>query len=196
MAADRQLKQIIETAFQTSIAVKQQTLAENSETIADIITCVDSALANGGKLLICGNGGSAADAQHIAAEFVCRFRLNRQALPAIALTTDTSILTATANDFDFDQIFARQVAALGKPGDVLLGISTSGNSANICEAAKTARAGGLQVIGFTGADGGDLQAYCHLCLCVPSTITAHIQEVHITAAHVLCQVVEERLFRS
>ena len=184
---------IIQREFEESIAVKQRAMRENSEVLAAITEAVIASLGNGGKLLLCGNGGSAADAQHIAAEFVARFVINRQAIPAIALTTDSSILTAIANDFSYEDVFSRQVEALGNPGDLFWGISTSGNSPNVLKAAVTARKKGLISIGFTGESGGKLRENCDLCLCVPSTVTARIQEVHITAAHIVCQIAEERL---
>lgn len=142
---------------------------------------------------MCGNGGSAADAQHIAAEFVVRYQLKRRALPAIALTTDTSILTAHANDFDFDSVFARQIEALGNAGDTLIAISTSGNSKNIVQAAQIARAKNLNVIALTGESGGSLAEFSTHLITVPSKITARIQEVHILIGHYWCGVVEEGL---
>ena len=148
---------------------------------------------NGKKVLLCGNGGSAADAQHIAAEFVVRYQLKRRALPAIALTTDTSILTAHANDFDFDSVFARQIEALGNAGDTLIAISTSGNSKNIVQAAQIARAKNLNVIALTGENGGALAEFATNLITVPSTITARIQETHILIGHYWCGVVEEAL---
>lgn len=149
------------------------------------------ALADGHKILICGNGGSAADAQHIAAEFVGRFYNERISLPAIALTTDTSIITAVANDYSFDRIFARQVEGLGVQGDVLWGISTSGNSANVNEALKTARKKGLITIGSSGKSGGRMIDLCDELLLVPSDVTARIQEVHMLAAHIICQMIDD-----
>ena len=148
---------------------------------------------NGNKVLLCGNGGSAADAQHIAAEFVVRYQLKRRALPAIALTTDTSILTAHANDFDFDSVFARQIEALGNASDTLIAISTSGNSKNIVQAAQIARAKNLNVIALTGENGGTLAEFATNLITVPSKITARIQETHILIGHYWCGVVEEGL---
>ncbi len=144
----------------------------------------------GGKVLICGNGGSAADAQHIAAEFVGRYEVERKALPAIALTTDTSALTALANDYDFDRIFARQVEALGSKDDCLIAISTSGNSPNVIAAVMTARKMGMKVLGMTGSGGKKLASLCDQCLMVPSGRTARVQEAHITVAHIWCEMVE------
>ncbi|MEQ1605252.1 MAG: D-sedoheptulose 7-phosphate isomerase [Pyrinomonadaceae bacterium] len=145
----------------------------------------------GNKVLICGNGGSAADAQHIAAEFVGRFETERKALPAIALTTDTSALTALANDYDFERIFARQVDALAADGDCLIAISTSGNSRNVIAAVMAARNRGCRVIGMTGANGKKLASLSDGCILVPSERTARIQEAHITIAHIWCEMVDE-----
>ena len=151
-----------------------------------LIACFDS----GGKVLICGNGGSAGDAQHLAAEFVGRYETERKALPAIALTTDSSTLTALANDYDFERVFARQVEALAAPGDCLVAISTSGNSRNIIAAAMTARASGCPVIGLTGAKGKKLASLCDAAVMVPSERTSRIQEAHITIAHIWCESVD------
>src|SRR5438094_870370 len=154
-----------------------------------IIMC----LRTGGKLLFFGNGGSAADAQHLAAEFIGRFVRERAGLPAIALTTDSSILTAVGNDYGFDQIFARQVQALGRPGDIAIAISTSGNSPNVIEAVKAARKGYLKTIGLSGKDGGLLAAEADVVITIASTSTARIQECHITIGHLLCELTEEAL---
>ncbi len=148
---------------------------------------------NGNKVLICGNGGSAADAQHIAAEFVGRYETERIALPAIALTTDTSALTALGNDYGFERIYARQVEALARPGDVLIAISTSGNSPNIISAVMSGRKSGCQVIGLTGANGKKLASLCDLCVLIPAERTARIQEAHITVGHVWCEIIDERI---
>ncbi len=193
MTSKNNMVEEIQQTFAESIAVKQKSLERLTDTIADIAEVIVESLSNGGKLLLCGNGGSAADAQHIAAEFICRFVRNRQALPAIALTTDTSIITAAGNDFSFDEVFSRQVDALGAPGDVLLAISTSGNSPNVIKAVESAKRNRVTVIGFTGESGGKLRDICDICLCVPSTVTARIQEVHITAAHAICSIAEKRL---
>ena len=154
---------------------------------------VAASLGAGGKLLLCGNGGSAADAQHLACEFVVRMTYNRRALAAIALTTDTSTLTALPNDYGFDYLFARQVEALGNQGDVLLGISTSGNSPNVLGALAAARARGMLTLGFTGAGGGKMAEACDLLFRAPSKTTAVIQQVHITAGHLLCSLVERQI---
>jgi D-sedoheptulose 7-phosphate isomerase len=150
-------------------------------------------LSAGGKLLLCGNGGSAADSQHIAAELSGRFLKDRRPLAAVALSTDTSALTCIANDYGFDEVFSRQVMALGRKGDCLLAISTSGNSRNVLRAAEVARAAGIQVIGLLGRDGGALHALCDIAIVVPSATTARIQEAHIFIGHTLCAMVEEAL---
>jgi D-sedoheptulose 7-phosphate isomerase len=159
---------------------------------ADLIT---TCLRAGGKLLFFGNGGSAADAQHLAAEFVGRFVRERAGLPAIALTADSSILTAVGNDYGFDQIFARQVQALGRPDDVAIAISTSGNSPNIIEGVKAARKGYLKTIGLSGKDGGLLATEADVVITIASTSTARIQECHITIGHLFCELTEEALAR-
>ncbi|MBD8935732.1 MAG: D-sedoheptulose 7-phosphate isomerase [Anaeroglobus sp.] len=151
---------------------------------------VRTALEKGRKILICGNGGSAADSQHMAAEFVGRFVKERQSLPALALTVDTSLLTAVGNDYGFDCVFSRQVEGLGQEGDVLISISTSGNSANVVKAVKTAKEKGLFVIGMTGENGGILAKESDLCLAVPSQVTARIQEMHIMIIHMICEIAE------
>ena len=158
------------------------------------VELVVGALARGNKILLAGNGGSAADAQHIAAELVGRFDYDRAPLAAVALTTDSSALTAIGNDYGYEEVFARQVAALGAKGDVLLAISTSGRSPNVLRAIEAARREGLWVIGFTGKAGGEMAAICDVVLKAPSTSTPLIQQIHITAGHILCSLVEERLF--
>jgi D-sedoheptulose 7-phosphate isomerase len=180
--------------IEASIDVKRRTIETQAPMIVAIAERVVETFWRGGKLLLCGNGGSAADAQHIAAEFVSRFRRERRGLPAIALTTDTSILTAISNDYGYERVFARQVEALGRPGDMVIGISTSGISASVIAAMRAARNGGMATVGFTGASGGTLVDHVDLCLCVPSHNTARIQEVHITVAHVVCEIVERTLF--
>lgn len=151
---------------------------------------------NGHKLLFCGNGGSAADSQHMATEFMSRFRLERKSLPAIALTTDTSILTAIGNDYDFDRVFARQIEGLGVKGDLLIALSTSGNSKNVLRAVERARAMEIKVVAFTGAGGGKLKPLADICFEAATPETPHVQEVHITALHALAEAVENVLFGS
>ncbi len=188
--------EFLKNEIEDNIQVKRQLLEGNLEPVLlaaqEILTCFQE----GGKLLICGNGGSAADAQHIAAEMVIRLKssFDRPAIPALALTVDSSILTAGSNDYGFEQVFARQIEALGNRGDVLLAISTSGNSANIIEAVNMAHEKGLFVIGFLGQDGGKLRHLVDLPLLVPSRNTARIQEVHIFLAHTLCDIIERELF--
>ena len=150
-------------------------------------------LSQDGKLMLCGNGGSAADSQHLAAELTGRFLKDRRPLAAIALSTDTSALTSIANDYTFDEVFARQVTGLGRKGDCLIAISTSGNSRNVLRAAETARAGGMRVIGLLGRDGGALRTLSDVVIVVPSPTTARIQEAHIFIGHTLCALVEEAL---
>ena len=183
--AQRSLTQHLET-FNALVRDCGTQIDECSSIIVDTVK-------RGNKILICGNGGSAADAQHIAAEFVGRYETERRALPAIALTTDTSALTALANDYDFERIFSRQVDALAAEGDCLIGISTSGNSPNVIAAVMAARRKGCRIIGMTGAKGKKLTALCDAALMVPSERTARIQEAHITVAHIWCEIVDEAI---
>ena len=181
--------------LKTHQTVLEQTVEQAAGVIGQITDAIIRCFRNGNKLLICGNGGSAADAQHVAGEFVNRFRFDHSALPAIALTTDTSVLTCIGNDSAFENIFSRQVEALAKPGDILVGISTSGGSPNILKALKAARALGLTTVGFTGEKGlKKMGPKCDLCLVVPSTDTPRIQESHIFVWHVICGEVEQILF--
>ena len=173
--------------------VFQKIINENIENIADCARLIAETFELGNKVLICGNGGSAADAQHIAAEFVGRYETERVALPAIALTTDTSALTALANDYDFERIFARQVDALARQGDLLIAISTSGNSPNVISAVMKARQKGCKILGITGAKGKKLASLCDKTVLVPSERTARIQEAHITIAHIWCEIIDEKI---
>lgn len=177
-------------SFAEHISTMEALVAECSDSIADCSAMLIETIRNGNKILICGNGGSAADAQHIAAEFVGRYETERRALPAIALTTDTSALTALANDYDFDRIFSRQVEALANAGDCLIALSTSGNSPNVIAAVMAARNKGCRVVGLTGAKGKKLSALSDACVMVPSERTARIQEAHITIAHVWCESID------
>jgi D-sedoheptulose 7-phosphate isomerase len=161
--------------------------------IADTIT---QAFRNGGKLLLAGNGGSASDAQHIAGEFLSRLNFDRNPLPAIALTSDTSVLTAIGNDYGYERTFERQVRGLGRPGDVFIAISTSGRSPNVVAALQAARKLGVTTVGFTGEGKRDMAAYCDHCLAAPSSQTPLIQQIHIVAAHAICGLVEHNLFGS
>ena len=164
-----------------------------SEVIIEAASLIISCLQSGGKLLFFGNGGSAADAQHLAAEFVGRFVRERAGLPALALTTDSSTLTAVGNDYGFDQVFARQIQAMARPGDVAVAISTSGNSPNVLEGMKAAKKGKLKTIGLAGKDGGALSKEADLTITIASTSTARIQECHIAVGHLLCELTEEGL---
>jgi D-sedoheptulose 7-phosphate isomerase len=187
-------KSAIAALFRESIHAKEVFLAEQSDALARAIDLVASALATDGKVLLFGNGGSAADAQHIAAELVGRFMGERNPLPAIALTTDTSALTAIANDYGYDEVFARQVRALGRAGDVAIAISTSGNSPSVLHAVDAARAAGLATLGLTGGSGGKLATAVDVSLRVSaSTLSCRIQETHILIGHVICELVERRL---
>ena len=162
--------------------------------IADAVVMLQSALGDGKKLLVMGNGGSAADAQHFAAEIIGRFKLERPALPAVALTTDTSVLTAIGNDYGFDAVFSRQVEGLAAAGDVVVGISTSGNSANVFAALAKAREFGCRTIAILGRDGGTIKTVADISIIVPSNDTPRIQEGHITIIHIICDLLEKRLF--
>jgi D-sedoheptulose 7-phosphate isomerase len=185
----------LQEEFQIHTRLMEQTVAQCAPVVDEIGACLVDCFRQGNKLLFCGNGGSAADSQHMVAEFVNRFRLDRAPLPAIALTVDTSILTAIGNDSSFDFTFSRQVEALGKPGDVLAAISTSGGSPNILKALAVARERGLKTLGFTGEKGRPRMApLCDLCLVVPSADTPRVQEVHEFVWHVLCGMVEQALF--
>jgi len=190
------MKEKIAGIIDASIKVKQQILndaamIERLESVSDLIT---TAFKNGKKVLFCGNGGSAADAQHLAAEFSGRFYTDRDALPAEALHTNTSYLTAVANDYSYDVIYSRLVKGIGHTGDVLIGLSTSGNSKNIVEAFKVAREKGMITIGFTGDGGGQMKELSDHLFNVPSKDTPRIQESHILLGHIICQLVEEKYF--
>jgi D-sedoheptulose 7-phosphate isomerase len=164
--------------------------------IATIAAVIARAIGGSGKLLLAGNGGSAADAQHLAAEFLSRFVSDRRPLPAIALTTDTSVLTAIGNDYGFEHVFERQVRGLGKPGDAFLAISTSGRSRNVLAALRAAREANVATIGFTGRNAGEMAALCDHCLCVPADETAIVQQIHIVAGHAICGLVERAISRN
>jgi D-sedoheptulose 7-phosphate isomerase len=190
------MKNTISSIIQSSIDVKQSLLADET-LINTIATCVDiitTAFKNGNKVLFCGNGGSAADAQHLAAEFSGRFYTDRHALPAEALHVNTSYLTAVANDYSFDVVYSRMITGIGNKGDVLIGLSTSGNSNNIINAMEAAKKKGMTTIGFTGASGGKMKDVCELLLNVPSTDTPRIQESHILVGHIICELVEKAYF--
>jgi D-sedoheptulose 7-phosphate isomerase len=188
----------IHKIIQASIDVKLQVLAnkELQKTIGHCVETIVTAFKNGNKVLFCGNGGSAADAQHLAAEFSGRFYTDREALPAEALHVNTSYMTAVANDYSYDVVYSRMVQGIGKKGDVLVGLSTSGNSTNIVKAFETAREKGMITIGFTGATGGRMKNISDLLINVPSTDTPRIQESHILLGHIICQLVEEQYFNN
>ena len=186
------MKKAIERIFRESIQVKEATLAENKDKIAAAVKIVTSVLKKDRKVILFGNGGSAADSQHIAAEFIGRFQKERKALAAIALTTDTSILTALSNDYGSDIIFSRQIEGLAQKGDVVIGISTSGNSVNVLEGIKKAKRMGLKTISLTGCKGGKCAKLTDISIIVPSKNTARIQESHICIAHAICELVENQ----
>ena len=185
-----ELNPIIAERFTDHLDVFGKTM-EQMDVIQLMAERCKEALKSGNKVLFCGNGGSAADAQHLAAELIGRFQKERRSLASVALTTDTSILTAVANDYGYEEVFARQVEGLGRSGDVLIGISTSGNSANVVKAALKARDTGMHTIAFTGEGGGKLKDICDITFAVPSKVTARIQEMHIMVGHIICELVEE-----
>jgi D-sedoheptulose 7-phosphate isomerase len=185
--------QDIAQELRQSAALKLQVAATQAAIIQAMIDCIWESLQQGGKLLLCGNGGSAADAQHLATECMVRLHTRRAPLPAIALTTDTSLLTAAGNDDGFETVFARQVEGLARAGDVLLAISTSGRSPNVVRAVEEARRRGLRTLGLLGKDGGTLRPLLDIALVVPSSNTQRIQEVHITVGHILCGALERRV---
>lgn len=191
-------KNLITKRLKDSIMVKRQIVkdVELVELISTIAEVIIKAYQDGKKVLLFGNGGSAADAQHIAAELVGKYYLNREPLPAIALTVNTSSLTAIGNDYSFNVVFAKQLEALGQEGDIAIGISTSGDSENVIQALKAAKERGLITIGFTGKDGGRLKDIVDYCLRIPSNDTPRIQEGHITIGHIVCEIVEGELFES
>ena len=185
----------VRQTFIDSISVKQEILDNESyEVLIDAGNIIANSISNGGKLLLCGNGGSAADAQHLAAEFVSKLARDRDPLPALALTVDSSMITAIGNDYGYENIFVRQISANGASGDVLLAISTSGSSLNVVKAAAQAKEMGIKVIGLTGQKSGSLDDHCDVVLKAPSEITAVIQECHILIEHSLCEHVENEIF--
>jgi len=186
--------QLIDALVTESLHVKTRFFAENKDAIARVAGALAESLRTGHKVLLFGNGGSAADAQHIAAEFVGRFIPDRTPLPAISLATDTSALTALANDYGYENVFSRQVEALGNAGDTAIGISTSGNSPNILNAFDAARSKGLFTVGFTGESGGKMQDRCDALFRVPSRTTPRIQETHILLGHIICELIDRELF--
>lgn len=191
------MQDFIKTHIQTSIDTKTNILKDENllKQIQEVASLVINAYKNGKKTLLAGNGGSAADAQHIAAEFVSRFYFDREGLPSTALTTDTSILTAIGNDYGYERLFARQIQAQANSGDIFFGLSTSGNSKNIVEALKMCKEKGVISVGLTGSNQGAMDELCDVCIKVPSKITPFIQESHIMIGHIICAIVEEELFK-
>ena len=187
-----EIKNIIQASIDTKLQMLQNTTL--LQTVEDVVNAVTYCFQNGGKLLFCGNGGSAADAQHLAAEFSGRFYKDRDALPAEALHCNTSYITAVANDYSYDVIYSRLVKGMGKKGDIIIGLSTSGNSKNIVAAFEEAKAKEMITIGFTGSHGGNMKSISDFLINVPSDDTPRIQESHITIGHIICQLVEEKYF--
>jgi len=190
------MKEKILSVFEESISVKEQFIKENIDAVIEVSKLLADTFEKGRKLILFGNGGSATDASHIAGEFVNRLKRERPGLPAIALNTDMAVLTSIANDYDFSEVFARQVKALAQEGDVVIAISTSGSSSNVLKAVDVAKKKRLKTVAFTGARGDKLASKADYAFIVPSTNTPRIQEVHITLGHVLCQMVEEILFET
>lgn len=188
-----ELREHVRIALRDGAELRLRLFDSSVDEIIDAARVVYKCITGGGKIFLFGNGGSAADAQHIAAEFVCRFSRDREPLPAIALTTDTSALTAIANDYGFEQVFARQVQALCQPQDVVIAISTSGRSANVLAGIRTAQAKGARTIGLTGGDGGSMVGAVDIPIVIPSDVTARIQECHITIGHLICEIAESLL---
>jgi D-sedoheptulose 7-phosphate isomerase len=190
------MKHLVQKQLAQSIATMQAVLADQEivDTLVAAAELTAKSLQSGHKLLVAGNGGSAADAQHLVAEFVVRLTVDRPALRAIALTTDTSILTATGNDYGFDHLFSRQIEALGQPGDIFLGISTSGNSKNIVKGLHQAKKMNLTTVGFSGNDGGQMRSLCDYSIVIPSAVTMNIQESHLALEHIFCMLVERFTF--
>ena len=184
----------VEKIFRQSAEVHARAAATLGPVVAEAAVLVVSALRDGAKVLLCGNGGSAADAQHIAAELAGRLRRERAGLPAVALTVNPSVLTAVSNDYGYEMVFARQVEAIGREGDVLIGISTSGGSPNIVRALETARDRGITTIGLMGERRGPMEAYCDVAVAAPSSDTQRTQEIHIAVGHAICEIVESDLF--
>jgi D-sedoheptulose 7-phosphate isomerase len=193
------LQQRILEHFQQSLAVKQHAMQVLPDCIAQAASAMAQCLQAGNKILSCGNGGSAGDAQHFSSELLNRFEMERPGLPAIALTTDTSTLTSIANDYHYDRVFSRQIEALGKAGDILLAISTSGNSANVLQAIRAAHAQGMRVVSLCGKQGGEARQLLQVSdieVCVPAQATARIQEVHLLIIHCFCDLIDQQLFNT
>lgn len=188
------MKDAIIKAFDESAQIKVKFVRENIDKIIDVVQLIAQAFREGKKVILFGNGGSAMDASHIAAEFVNRFLMERPPLPAIALNTDAAVLTSISNDYDFSQVYSKQLSALGHEGDVVIGISTSGNSPNVIKAIDVAKKNGMKTVIFTGGTGGKMAAMADVTFIVPTKVTARVQETHITLGHAICQMVDEELF--
>jgi D-sedoheptulose 7-phosphate isomerase len=188
------MQNIIISELNESADIKLRLAQQSADIIAKVADIMTAALKAGNKILFCGNGGSAADAQHLAAELLGKFKMHRKALPSIALTVNTSAITAIANDYEYDMVFERMIEALGCEGDVLVGISTSGNSKNVARAMDKAREMDIKTVGFVGQNPGTIGERSDLCLCIPSDITPRIQEAHITCGHIICGIIEHNLF--
>lgn len=195
-AGQQETVDLVKMRVQAAFDLRRDVLGSDQllQQVARVGSAMSTALSRGNQVILFGNGGSAADAQHISAELVGRFLKERRALPAIALTVNPSIVTAISNDYSFDHVFARQVEAMGKPGDISIGISTSGNSTNVLKAFESGREIGMYSVGMTGSGGGRMKDASDECICVPSTDTQRIQEVHILIGHILCEIVEQDLF--
>lgn len=190
----RNMKDSILKIFEESAQIKVKFARDNCDKILEVVQLIAQAFREGKKVILFGNGGSAMDASHIAAEFVNRFLMERPPLPAIALNTDTAVLTSISNDYDFSQVFSKQLAALGHEGDVVIGFSTSGNSANVIKAIETAKKNGMKTVVLTGGTGGKMAKLADYTFIVSTKTTARIQETHITLGHTICQLVDEELF--
>jgi D-sedoheptulose 7-phosphate isomerase len=190
------MKETIVKAFEESAQIKIKFARENADKIVEVVQLIAQAFREGRKVILFGNGGSAMDASHIAAEFMNRFLIERPPLPAIALNSDTALLTCISNDYDFSQVFSKQLSALGHEGDVVIGISTSGNSPNVIKALEVAKKNGMRTVALTGGTGGKMAGLADFTFIVPTKMTPRIQETHITLGHTICQLVDEELFGS
>jgi D-sedoheptulose 7-phosphate isomerase len=188
------MKESIVQAFEESARIKVKFARENADKIVDVVQLIAQAFREGRKVILFGNGGSAMDASHIAAEFMNRFLIERPPLPAIALNSDTALLTCISNDYDFSQVFSKQLSALGHEGDVVIGISTSGNSLNVIKGLEVAKKNGMKTVALTGGTGGKMAGLADYAFIIPTKVTPRIQEAHITLGHTICQLVDEELF--
>jgi D-sedoheptulose 7-phosphate isomerase len=188
------MKETIVQAFEESARIKVKFARENTDKIVEVVQLIAQAFREGRKVILFGNGGSAMDASHIAAEFMNRFLIERPPLPAVALNADTALLTCISNDYDFSQVFSKQLSALGHEGDVVIGISTSGNSQNVIKAFEVAKKNGMKTVALTGGTGGKIAGLADYAFIIPSKVTPRIQEAHITLGHTICQLVDEELF--